>query len=94
MDMYIYMYEYVWICIYTWGEKNNAGKPIIKGIKYIFNYVCLCIYMYLCMHTYVYICIYACIYVYIYIHIYIYIHHYHYDRSGRASKSGEHLFYE
>ena len=78
--MYIYIYIYNFINIYTWIDRSMNLKKAIRdtspqsehhscGVTVIIVYPDTYIIMFICMYIDVYICIY--VYIYIYVHIYV-----------------------
>ena len=72
----MYMYMYMYICIYVYMYIRVYVYMYI--CIYVYMYICIYVYMYICIYVYMYICIYVymyiCIYVYMYICIYVYMY--------------------
>jgi hypothetical protein len=103
MYVYIYVCEYICICLYAYIWIQESPELVIALIKnaqedgmyiHVFACVCMCVYINIFIYTYIYmymyVCIYIHIYVYMYVHIYyIHIHVYIYKGGLKAFNIGE-----
>ena len=71
MHVYVCIYIYTYICIYTQCVYVRVCAPGIQLYIYTKN---MYIYVYVCIYMYIHIYIYMYIYTHIYVYIYIYTH--------------------